>query len=162
MPSSPILGYRCRKIRSLEVKRKLYAHHLSHTACDIDTAGEVTIYLHRIAEHAEKHRGSRQLVKHLYGKYLGNDRSHPVGYDKLLEKAPHDKLCSVGDVLIIQLMLFNELFTHIIKTANGTLHYRREERKEQSQLRRIFLCLVLTPSYIYDITHRHKCIERNT
>ena len=130
MPSSPVLCDRSREVRSFKVERELYAHHLGNTACNIYTAGEITIYLYRIAEHAEEHCGTGQLIKHLYGKNLCDHGSHSVSYNKLFKETKHDELCAVSQVFIVDLVLFCKLFPDIIISGNGTLYYRREKRKE--------------------------------
>ena len=160
MPSVPELLQAVAEVRSSEVSRHVYAHQLGNSTGYVNASTEVHIKLDGIAECAENNDPSAVIFP--VRKDFTYQQPYPVRDDELLEESPQHQLRAVREVLVSELMTFVKLSRKLVVAGDRSLHYLREERYEQCELREILVCPVFSSVYVYQVGRRLECVERDT
>ena len=149
VPSVPEVGHGGGEEGLLEVHGQVDAHHLGSAAGDVGAAGEVTVDLEGVSQHAEEDVVALECKS--VSEDGAHDGSHTVGNDQLLEQAPQHQLCAVLDVVVLKLVLSLQLSAHITEPAQRALNDGGEEGDEQGELAQMAFGVVLAAAHVHQV-----------
>ena len=157
VPPSPEIIDADRKIWAPEVFYHINIQKPGNAAGNVNSGGEVSIQLQRIQDQQKQNHCPMNITIVLHS--CLNSRIQPVGNDHFFKKAPQHQFKAKFNIVIPDLMRFEQLMCELIEKADGSLNDLRKERKKQCCFQQTVLSLRFGVIYICDICNGLECVK---